>query len=394
MSRKRNGKRPGASRPPGWAALNGLAADDLIIGAVHPLYGEAQVIGDDVIIGQVTVESAGNTVVDSTTIPERPILFATVEAHQAEVDPAGSQQDASPGVYHGGYTDDELAAVISLWCGIPCRSGGASRLRLSTSPDSRWRATEMMYDVQRYSRPRPNGRSPIVGRTSSLNVAEIGEALRAYARCEPKDVAALLRATRSYSLGRWVINDDPNETWLRYVSAIETAAQHWKRGGQRSLDALRTEERALAEALRSIDPMAEDLVAKSSLVQGLKAGKTFVEFLTEFSPPPPDSRPAPAFQLDFGDVHQMSTIFRIVYGARSAALHGSEPFPLPMLVGSVVPKEDGTLTYSETGIGGLSAQGAGGSWLPEDAPVSLNTWDYITRETLLNWARSITQGDT
>ncbi len=377
--------------PQGWASLNGGGTSNVVTGTQHPLYGTAQITGDRITVGNVTVEGAFNLNTEGGTIPGQPILYVTITARYTEDQPTEAERTAvehamsKSGVYHGGGVDDEIAALISLRFGTPCRSGGTNRLRLASTHE--WQHSEITYRPQNLPQPDLIQRGLLPPATASVTTEAIADTLHAYANLQPEDAAALIRAARTYALGRWIVNDDPNETWLRDVSAIETVAHRWQHHDLPAIDILRMEEPDLADALHQIDPAAEQHVADEPLARGLRARRRFTQFLQQHRAPPPADRPAPHFQIPFGDPDQMERLYKKVYDLRSAALHNATPFPTFMLsAGLPTPTEDASRAVpSERAIIGISGTASGGHWKPGDAPITLAIWDHITRHAINNW---------
>jgi hypothetical protein len=112
------------------------------------------------------------------------------------------------------------------------------------------------------------------------------------------------------------------------------------------------------------------------------ATRKFIDFVMKFRPPEPADRP-PWGGIDWSD-ESMKKILKMVYSYRSKALHAGKPFPAPM---SEPPyTEGGWVATTEKPHGHTSM--SGGVWLESDIPILLNTFEYITRETLLNWWRA------
>jgi len=72
---------------------------------------------------------------------------------------------------------------------------------------------------------------------------------------------------------------------------------------------------------------------------------------------------------------------RRVYAYRSDALHGGKPFPLPMLDEPRIELNDAVQEVPY----GLSTSGLGGSWMADEAPMLLSTFEHIARGALLRW---------
>jgi len=76
-----------------------------------------------------------------------------------------------------------------------------------------------------------------------------------------------------------------------------------------------------------------------------------------------------------------------IYGYRSRALHDGKPFPAPMCLPPF--KEDPSwAAHAEKPIG-LATSTLGATWLADDVPILLNTFEYIVRGCLLKWWKSL-----
>ncbi|MCX5892453.1 MAG: hypothetical protein NTW80_05680, partial [Deltaproteobacteria bacterium] len=119
------------------------------------------------------------------------------------------------------------------------------------------------------------------------------------------------------------------------------------------------------------------------------ATKKFIDFVLEFLPPPPIKRPAQWSQIDWSK-NKIKKALRKIYSYRSKALHGGIPFPAPMCLPPFrQPKWE---AYSEKPLG-PDVRKLGGKWLevcsPDDIPMLLQTFEYITRGVLLEWWETI-----
>jgi len=80
----------------------------------------------------------------------------------------------------------------------------------------------------------------------------------------------------------------------------------------------------------------------------------------------------------------MRVVLKQVYDWRSKALHAGISFPLPMCI---PPQEEGG-SHWEKPIGlGMSTGTA--VWRAGDTPILLHAFEYIVRESLLGWWRSL-----
>jgi hypothetical protein len=117
----------------------------------------------------------------------------------------------------------------------------------------------------------------------------------------------------------------------------------------------------------------------------LGATRKFIDFVKEFLPDPPPVRPAPWGQFSW-EPQEMQRIMKLIYGYRSQALHGGKPFPAPMCI----PPVKGRNSPAPSKIPpGTAMSYLGGTWLREDTPICLHTFEYIVRGTLLNWWSSL-----
>jgi hypothetical protein len=111
----------------------------------------------------------------------------------------------------------------------------------------------------------------------------------------------------------------------------------------------------------------------------------FIDFMLEFLPPAPSVRPYPYAQHNW-EKGAMKKTLGTIYKYRSDALHGGRPFPAPMCEPPYIAGENGELTEIPSG---LATSMKGGVWVAKDTPMLLNTFEYIVRNTILNWWKSI-----
>lgn len=171
-----------------------------------------------------------------------------------------------------------------------------------------------------------------------------------------------------------------------FVSALETAANHWRAAIETPIDRLRTSRPNLEEVLKQYG--GDELVLKvaEEVAPYMGSTKKFVDFVLVFLPDPPSVRPYEWAQHSW-DTKTMKASLETIYKYRSKALHGGKPFPAPMC-------DPPDRLGQEVGFGeiptGLATSTKGGIWLKEDTPMLLHTFEYIVRGALLKWWQSLT----
>jgi hypothetical protein len=280
--------------------------------------------------------------------------------------------------YHGGGMIDEIAALASLKCGVRFRAGGLAR-RFEVRGDPKGRPVawgpcpepSMAIGNRRLVLPTVTGEHSIMG----------VEQLKSFPSLRPKQAIALVRSARLYQDALWLAESEPNLSWLMLVGAVETAANIWSRSADSSLDRLKEDSRpALVEYLNAtgIDGLADRVAKEFADVIGV--GKKFREFLLTYLPEPPPERPPNYVQVDWS-TDSLAQAFRNIYHYRSKALHDGMPFPAPMCQPPV--KYESAWEAPEERPHGMSV--SGGTWLPDDLPMRLHIFEYITRHALNAW---------
>jgi hypothetical protein len=193
--------------------------------------------------------------------------------------------------YHGGQLPDELAALVCLALGIRPRNGGAIREFRPENPDPRGRPVE--YDHQPpYLPPSEDRHRPILPATDGANLDDATPYLAGYPDQLAERAVALVRAARIYQEGLWIAESDPRQAWLRFVSAVEPAANHWvareASGADVPEDRLKATHRELADLLAS---KGEEHLRQVAAMLARIYGSTgnFRRFLLAFAPAPPRS---------------------------------------------------------------------------------------------------------
>lgn len=291
----------------------------------------------------------------------------------------GQLARADSRAYHGGTASDEIAALISLALGVRIRMAGTRRL--SGIHDDQDPSPPTYLEVPRLARPGQRNRELLpraMTRPTDLNALS---RLESFPRIAQPAQVELVRAARSYTTALWWANEDPNQAWLQLVTSVETAAKSRRVLIGEPLDSIQELWPELWEALLPADEVVKEGVAHL-LAPQLKSTRTFVDFLEEAKPPPPEARPEHG-QLDWS---RMRDHARLIYKHRSTALHSGKPFPLPMLE---EPQVDGSGAIQET-PSGLNTGGLGGVWHAAETPMLLSGFEHIARGALLHWWDELT----
>lgn len=347
------------------------------------LYTDASFIGESLTLGPyeiiTTVADAAPVmpalVVRAETLIELPDL---IDSATGQLRPANSE------AYHGGTLIDEIAALLSLSCGVRCRAGGTSRVwNIRKDPYG----SPVYWDMHPVRRPGPPNMEilPLVSlRQGTLAAAE--EELLKFPRIASDDAVALIRAARLYSNGLWWANEDPNFAWLQFVGAIEVAANAQGPRRLRGQEALLALEELSPELWGALDGAADEVKERVArhMLHTLKATRKFIDFVDRFHQGPPQPRPESFGQVDWSE---LSSHMNIVYRHRNRALHDGTPFPQPMLR---PPRPDSQNVLSELPLG-MSAGGAGGLWMAEEYPLTLQTFEHIVRSCLKTWYRGLSE---
>lgn len=280
--------------------------------------------------------------------------------------------------YHGGGIEDEVAALTSLELGVRMKAGAISR-RFEQGDDPRGAPVS-------YSRR--FGESPQLLKTASPVIPSLAGQAKLSTRLldhlgevSPTDSIALTRCARLYQDAVWIADSAPELSWLLLVSAVETAAVHWRTEREDAYESVRRSGSPLVHAVREAG--GDDLLEALSpqLAQFTGATGRFVRFLLEYGPSGPtgevdDVAGQPGLgRLDWSPKNLRRTYGR-VYELRSNALHNGRPFPYPMCVSPRQIGPHGSETPVVTGA-------MGARWDPSEVPLVLATFERITREALL-----------
>jgi hypothetical protein len=302
-------------------------------------------------------------------------LHVSIHADLApEVVRDGQLVPANSDSYHGGSQSDEIVALISLALGVRLRVAGTSRFSGRHSADSN--ARPFYLEVPALMTPGKPGREYIPAaqrRTTDVTNLEI---LDTFPRLSETDQIALVRAARAYAQGLWLSNEDPNQAWLQFVTAMEIAASRSQKVKASSVALVQDLWPELWAALAGADEDVRSGVCKQAAPLA-RSTRRFIDFISANAPAPPEHRP-PYGQLDWNLMEEHA---KLIYGHRSRALHDGKPFPLPMLDWPRWPDDE---AIQEVPLG-LNTGGMGGVWDASEAPMLLSTFEHIVRGALLTW---------
>lgn len=312
----------------------------------------------------------------SHSVGESVILHEAIHTNLSpEVVIDGKLAKADSSAYHGGTIGDEIAALVSLELGVRLRYAGMRQTSGIRYPDDEPRSP-ITFEVPRLVRPGPPDLEilpRVMHRPASLNRLEL---LPSFPKLDEGTQAELVRAARAYAGAIWWANEDPNQAWLQLVTAVETAAKCRQTVSASSVELIEE----LWPELWAVMDGADDATrfSMSELVAPqMKATRTFLDFVTECAPTPPDPRP----EFPELDWDRMRKHARTIYTHRSNALHEAKPFPAPMLEFPAIERS-GAIQEAPFG---LNSGALGGVWDAKETPMLLSTFEYIARGALLHW---------
>lgn len=312
----------------------------------------------------------------------RAAIILRVELHMEFKYPDTLKTDTD--LYHGGSFIDEIAALSSLALGIRLKAGGLSRKFEAHgdqlgSPVAYYPSPPAIVLTQPHGLVLPSAVGP-----HSLNYGEL-ELLGSLAKISPQDAIALLRAARLYQDALWIVESEPALAWLMLVSSIEAAANYWCTIKASPLERLTSSKPRLVAYLDKLSVEGVSAKVAEFVADSLGSTKKFIDFVMTFLPSAPALRPAEWGQHPW-ESKQMKRTMGIIYEYRSKALHGGRPFPAPMCE---PPYHHPDWKAPAEKPEYLGAAMKGGSWLAKDTPMLLHTFEYITRNALCNWWKSM-----
>ncbi|MGH9894349.1 MAG: hypothetical protein ACREA0_20670, partial [bacterium] len=317
----------------------------------------------------------------------RPAIMVRVENHLAG--PVAKMADSTDDtLYHGGWLQEEIAALVSLCMGIRAQTGGITR---EFEPDRNPRGRpETPKQPPPSIIPNPHGARMIPEAIGTHLLNEELKPLVDLPALRPAEVVELVRAARLYAQAMWVAESAPELSWLLFVSAVETGASFTKSSAADPVETLWLAQPKIVETLQAGCSAAVVTEVASQLVEILGATKAFLTFTREHIPDPPAARPPAWAQTSWTPSDLANTLGKI-YTYRSRALHGGKPFPAPMCMPPMrVTERTGAPAERPYGIKMFTL---GGTWTQDDVPINLHAFAYVVRGVLLKWWRSMAQGN-
>lgn len=309
----------------------------------------------------------------------RPSLILRIEEHGYYTAPYQDEKTDAV-AYHGGREQDEVAALLALLLGVRLKAGWPTRrFQMGTDP----RGLPITPGVPDPTVPETSPLGPILPRLLGQHAFEDTQLLLKLPDLSPEDAVALVRAARLYQEAVWVAEITPELSWLMLVSAVETAAHRW-RSEQAPIEKLRDFDAKLFDALTQ--RCGEDLVLRlaKKIAGSFGATREFREFILNFLPGPPPEHRATSHRHPWTDESMRKHMSKI-YHYRSQTLHGGTPFPAPLCQPPTVGQDE-TITEVPDEEG---RRVLGAVWSADDAPMLLQTFEYIVRGALTKWWASL-----
>ncbi|HEY5942670.1 MAG TPA: hypothetical protein VIT89_07415 [Solirubrobacterales bacterium] len=287
-----------------------------------------------------------------------------------------------PASYHGGWIDEEMAALISLAMNARCRSGGLWRDFGLYEEDEKGQPLTAHFSAPNLIAPKGPGWRMLPHLNLEVDLDSLPPFLNAYAALGPQTATALVRAARLFQQALWIADADPNLSWVLLVSALEAAVDSWKgHAKQEPLHQIKENWQELGDLLAEVQTNDAGLAGKlAKLLRGnVRVQSRVKRFVASFAPNPPS--PRPKFDAVDWDPESLAKYIGKIYNWRSRFLHSALPFPGAMCD---PPRADGDGGFSEC-PGGLGTGIGRATWLAEDTPMMLWTFAYLVGEVLRAW---------
>ncbi len=303
-----------------------------------------------------------------------------------EVDESVDMSRTDATRYHGGALADEIAALASLRLGVRVKAGGVTR-EFEPAKDPRGRPVGARYRAAPVI-PIAGVFGPTLSMVREERSLNLLEDLASFPNLSAAQAVAAIRAARLYQDAIWIAESEPNLGWLMLVSAVESAANEWRRQKGTPVERLRAERpEFVQETERLSGPAMVEFIA-DTFSDAIGATKAFCDFLLSYMPEPPTRRPPVSARVQW-EPEALRPAFSKIYGYRSKALHEGIPFPAPMCIQGW--RDPSWEAPAEKPMG-LAASTFGGVWMAKDTPMMLATFEYIARNTILRWLGTLTVG--
>ncbi len=371
----------GFEGPPAYENWIAAENDEPSQGAFeYPLFTDARITGK-IIQGYGPYQFLNPIPVDDRPGLVQPAIILRFELHVKFPDPDMTETNMDR--YHGGSLVDEIAALSSLALGIRLKAGGMTR-QFEQESDPRGQPTAWE------SKPTP---VVLIGSPTLILPTIVGshslndlDSLTVFPKLSPSEAIAVVRAARLYQDALWIVESEPSLSWVMLVSAVETAANHWRTAKDPPLERLKSSKPKLVELLEATGIEGLSAQVADHIAESLGSTRKFVDFITTFLSPPPLVRPNNEEAQHSWNPKEIRKTMRLIYDYRSKALHDGRPFPAPMCQPPYRDESSGALTEKPIC---LAMSTMGGTWQTKDTPMLLYTFEYIVRHALLKWWKSM-----
>lgn len=350
----------------------------------YPLFSDAHMV-NEIVQGMGPYQIINNV----ATLNGRPAITLRVQQYlQFDLPQMSETQEE---YYHGGVESDEIAALLSLCLGVRMKAGEATReFSKEGDPMGRPLGGAFSTDPSLAQILTNKYRKPILKNARGEHFITDAKILATLPYISSTNAIALIRAARLYQEAIWIVETTPELSWIMFASAIETVANQWRTDKTSNVERLKIAKPNLEEILRSYSAdKGDEIVQKvaDEIAPILGATKTFIDFIVEFLPPAPPRRPPLVAQVNW-EKSSMRKLMSQIYAYRSRALHGGHPFPAPMCQ---PPFELGDNNEPAEVLTALAMSTQGSVWMAKDIPMFLHTFEYICRNVILNWWKSVAQ---
>ena len=347
----------------------------------YPLFSDARIVGE-------LVEGYGpyqffNTILLENLQEKGPTIVLRITNHLKYEHSKDQMLRTNINRYHGGSLCDEITALVSLCFGVRLKAGGYNR---SFEPGGDPRGRPIALGLSERLNPvllKHSRHNPILPQVIGEHALSDRNVLYKFPYLSPQDAVAVVRSARLYQDAIWIAESEPELSWIFMVSSIETAAFHWRREKESSLERLKADFPDLENILKPSG--GDELVEKVARIISnyLGATRKFLDFILHFLPEPPKDRPSEFDRVSWA-MEDMEKSLKTIYRWRSRALHGGLPFPHPMCIG---PSRDNNGYWEKPAF--LAMEAKGGVWVQKDTPMLLHTFEYIVRNVLIKWWESM-----